>query len=120
VAAHATIDEYVAALPPDLAEVARAARVVIDRHLVGGASAIRWSHPTWTVGRHPICYLRAAPAHVLFGFWYGQSIRDPSGRLHGTGSIMAHAELRDRRDVDEELFAEWLRQARELTLADAG
>ena len=31
---------------------------------------------------------------------------------------MAHTKLRTRGDVDEQLFADWLRQARELTLAD--
>jgi hypothetical protein len=42
------------------------------------------------------------------------SIEDPSGRLESSGSVMAHVKLRAPADVDDELFANWLRQARRL------
>ena len=76
----------------------------------------RVSHrcPTWSPGKQPVCYLKAASRHVTFGFWHGASIDDPSGRLETSGQVMAHAKLRSLDDVDEELFASWLRQAREL------
>jgi hypothetical protein len=116
-AKHATIDEYVAALPEPLADVAAEARRVIDAHLVGAESAIKWAHPTWSLGKKPVCYLKAASKHVTFGFWHGASIADRSGRLETSGSVMAHVKLRSPEDVDEALFADWLAQARELELA---
>ena|SRR5919206_1100455 len=116
-AKHANIDEYIASLPADLGEVAAAARRVIDRRLDGADSAIKWAHPTWSLGKQPVCYLKAASKHVTFGFWRGASIEDASGRLETSGEVMAHTKLRTPDDVDEELFADWLRQARELTLA---
>jgi hypothetical protein len=97
------------------AEIARAARAAIDDGLPGAQAAIKWAHPTWSLGRHPVCYLKAATAHVTFGFWRGASIEDPSGRLETTGQIMAHTKLRSLADVDAELFADWLAQARELS-----
>jgi hypothetical protein len=115
-AKYATIDEYIAALPGELAAVADAARRVIDARLEGADSAIKWAHPTWSLGKLPVCYLKGASKHVTFGFWHGASIDDPSGRLETSGSVMAHAKLRSLDDVDEELFASWLRQARELEL----
>ena len=90
---------------------------MIDANLDGAESAIKWAHPTWSVGKKPVCYLKAASQHVTFGFWHGASIADPSGRLETSGSVMAHAELRRREDVDEALFADWLAQARELETA---
>jgi hypothetical protein len=42
------------------------------------------------------------------------SLDDPSGRLETSREVMAHAKLRDLDDVDRDLFADWLRQAREL------
>ena len=47
---------------------------------------------------------------------WSASIDDPSGRLETSGQVTAHTKLRSVEDVDEELFADWLRQARELTL----
>jgi hypothetical protein len=79
--------------------------------------AIKWAHPTWSLGKQPVCYLKGASKHVTFGFWRGGSIDDPSGRLETSGEVMAHVKLRTPEDVDEQLFADWLRQARELTLA---
>ena len=109
-----SIDEYIATLPPRLAEVAKAIRALIDRHLSGAASAVMWGHPTWSVGHDPVCYLRATDAELLFGFWNGGSLLDPSGRMQAHGSIMGHATLRGPEDVDEALFAGWLREARAL------
>jgi hypothetical protein len=113
-ARQATVDEYVEALPPELREVARAARAAIDAGLPEAKSAIKWSHPTWSVGKRPVCYLKAASRHVTFGFWRGASLDDPSGRLETSGDVMAHVKLRRLADVDPALFAHWLSQAREL------
>lgn len=113
-AKHATVDEYIGALPGELPAVAAATRRIIDARLDGADSAIRWAHPTWSLGKQPVCYLKGASRHVTFGFWRGASIDDPSGRLESSGSVMAHAKLRSLDDVDEELFADWLRQARAL------
>jgi hypothetical protein len=113
-ARHATVDEYIAGLPPEFADTARAARRVIDAELQDASSTIKWAHPTWSSGKDPVCYLRAASAHVTFGFWKGASIEDPSGRLESSGQVMAHAKLRSTDDVDPRLFAGLLRQAREL------
>jgi hypothetical protein len=117
-AKYATIEEYTAALPDGLGEVAEATRRVIDARLDGAESAIKWAHPTWSLGKQPVCYLKGASKHVTFGFWRGASIDDPSGRLETSGEVMAHVKLRTPEDVDEPLFADWLRQARKLTLAD--
>ena len=116
-AKYATIDEYISAMPAPLAQTAADSRRIIDANLDGAESAIKWAHPTWSLGKKPICYLKAASKHVTFGFWRGASIDDPSGRLETSGEVMAHAKLRVPEDVDEKLFADWLRQARELELA---
>jgi hypothetical protein len=110
----ATVDEYIAALPDPLRDVAAAARAVVDERLDDATSAIKWAHPTWSVGTEPVCYLKAASRHVTFGFWRGAAIDDPSGRLVTSGEVMAHAKLRAAADVDADLFGTWLRQARAL------
>src|SRR5919108_2408633 len=116
-AKYATIDEYIAAMPAPLADTAAAARRVIDRNLDGAESAIRWAHPTWSVGKQPVCYLKAGSKHVTFGFWHGASIDDPSGRLETSGEVMAHVKLRNEDDIDTNLFASWLKQARTIELS---
>jgi hypothetical protein len=117
VAKYATVDEYIGAIPEPLRSVAMRAREVIDGNLEGADSAIRWAHPTWSLGKTPVCYLKTASKHVTFGFWHGASIDDPSGRLESSGEVMAHVKLRDEADVDANLFAKWLKQARAIELS---
>jgi hypothetical protein len=109
-----SIDEYIAGLPPNLNEAAAATRAIIDRHLAGATSVVLWGHPTWSVDDDPVCYLRATAGELLFGFWNAGSLDDRSGRLKAHGSIMGHAVIAGPGDVDEALFAGWLRGAREL------
>jgi hypothetical protein len=115
-AKHATVDAYIAAMSQPLRDAAEQTRRVVDDHLEGAESAIKWAHPTWSVGKKPVCYLKAATKHITFGFWHGASIDDPSGRLETSGQVMAHTKLRGPDDVDQALFASWLRQAREIEL----
>jgi hypothetical protein len=111
---HATVDEYIGAIPEPLRAVADRTRQVIDANLDGAHSAIRWAHPTWSLGKTPVCYLKTASKHLTFGFWHGASIEDTSGRLESSGQVMAHVKLRDVEDVDAKLFANWLKQARAI------
>lgn len=106
------MDEYLGALPDHLRPVATRARKVLDAAFPPGASAIRWAHPTWSIGKDPVCYLKmATPKHLTLGFWKGASIRDPLSRLETTGQVMAHIKLRDVEDVDETALADWAGQA---------
>ena len=109
-----TVDDYIALIPEPQRAVAEAARKMIDAALEGGEAAIRWAHPTWSLGKTPICYLRAASTHITLGFWRGAWIDDPSGRLEPFGQAIAHVKLRSEGDLDRKLFANWLRQARAL------
>jgi hypothetical protein len=118
IAKYATVDEYICAIPEPLRAVATNARRVIDANLKGAESAIRWAHPTWSFGKRPVCYLKAASNHITFGFWHGASIDDPSGRLETSGEVMAHAKLRTERDIDRALFTNWLKQARAIELGE--
>ena len=109
-----TIDEYISGLPPGLTDAAATIRALCDRHLEGSSSAVMWGGPTWFVTGDPVCYLRAEGGALLFGFWNGGSLHDPSGRMRAHGSIMGHAVVAGTSDVDEELFAAWLTEAHEL------
>jgi ketosteroid isomerase-like protein len=107
----ATVEAYLEMLPAGLREVGEHARTAIDAGLPEATAAIRWAHPTWSIGSRPICYLKAASRHLTFGFWRGASIDDPSGRLQTSGQVMAHTKLRSVEDIDPALFGRWLAQA---------
>ncbi|WP_119731477.1 DUF1801 domain-containing protein [Thermomonospora amylolytica] len=115
---YATVQDYVASLPESLRETAEAVLPLIENALPG-TGAVWHGHPVWSLGpapgKSPVCFIKAYKTHIAFGFWKGQSLEDPSGRLTPGTREMATAKLRSPDDIDPDLFTTWLTQARTLT-----
>jgi hypothetical protein len=118
---YATVIEYVHSLPENQREIAARLLDLVEDALPG-TGALWHGHPVWSLGpapgKQPVCLVKAYPAHVTFGFWRGQEIHDPSDRLEPGTRGMASVKLRSTNDLDDELFATWLRRARELETAE--
>ena len=104
-----TVDDYIEALPEPLRSAAAEARGVIDAEL--GEGVIWHGHPVWMMGKTPVALLKAYTTFVTFGLFQGQLVEDPSGRLQPAARRMASVRLRAAADVDEALFAGWIRDA---------
>jgi hypothetical protein len=108
------VADYIAALPHDQRRIAEALLPIIDGALPG-AGAVWHGHPVWSLGpkpgTSPVCLLKAYPAYLTLGFWRGQGVTDPAGRLEPGTRTMASVKPRTLEDIDRDLFAAWLRQA---------
>ncbi|NKZ03525.1 DUF1801 domain-containing protein [Actinomadura latina] len=115
---HANVREYMADVPAGLRDVAEKALAVVDAALPGVEVALWHAQPTWSLGekagQKPVCFIKAYAKYVTFGLWRGQEIEDASGRLEAMSRQMAGVKLSGLEDVDEELFAGWVRRARAL------
>ncbi|MET8339829.1 DUF1801 domain-containing protein [Streptosporangium canum] len=113
----ATVRDYLASLPEPQREITGELLPLIEAALPG-TGAVWQGHPVWSLGpapgRTPVCYVKAYPTYVTFGFWRGQEIADPSGRLEPGARQMAGVKLRTLADIDAEAFTAWLRTARDL------
>lgn len=115
-----TVEQYVSAQPQPLCDVGHTLLELIAAGLPGADATLWHGHPTWKLGREPVCLLKAYTRHLTLGFWRGAAFDDPGGRLRPSGvQPMASVKLRAVEDVDPERLADWLRQARELARQDA-
>ncbi|MEV4613403.1 DUF1801 domain-containing protein [Kitasatospora sp. NPDC049258] len=116
-----TAHEYVDALPEAQREITDRLLPLVEAALPG-TGALWHGHPVWSLGaapgKAPVCYLKAYAGHLAFGFWRGQEIPDPSGRLAPGARAMAAVKLRSTAEVDPELFTTWLEFARGLESAE--
>jgi hypothetical protein len=113
----ATVEDYLTSLPESQRQIADKLLPLIEQ-VLPGAGAVWHGQPVWSLGsapgKSPVCYIKAYSAYVTFGFWRGQEISDPSGRLEPGARAMVSVKLRTLADIDTDLFTTWLHQAREL------
>jgi len=75
------------------------------------SAAIKWGMPVYE-HRGMLCYIRARPNYVTFGFYeQGTSLSDPKGLLEGTGDNMRHIKLAGEGGMDDEYLSGLVRQA---------
>ncbi|WP_030269218.1 DUF1801 domain-containing protein [Streptomyces sp. NRRL B-24484] len=112
-----TVTQYLDSVPAAQREIADLLLPLVEAALPG-AGAVWHGHPVWSLGaapgKAPVCFLKSYGSHLAFGFWRGQEIADPSGRLAPGSRAMASVKLRTAADVDTALFADWLDRARDL------
>jgi hypothetical protein len=111
--ARSSVEAYVAGLAGDQGGAARRLRELVMSAAPSASESIKWGQPVYE-DNGPFCYFKANSDHITFGFWRGTELDDPDGRLEGDGDRMKHIKIRDAGDIEEDLFADWVRQAVDL------
>jgi hypothetical protein len=114
--AHRTVDGYIAGLEGWQSEIASRIRRIVLKAAPEAKESIKWAQPVYE-SNGPFCYFKAFKNSINLGFWRGIDIEDPKGLLEGSGDKMRHVKIRSIDDVDEEQFADFVRQAVELNLS---
>ncbi len=108
-----TVDGYIDSLPPNQSEIVAALRRIVRKAEPKAKETFKWAQPVYESGG-PFCYIKAFKTAVNFGFWRGVDLKDPKGRLEGSGEKMRHVKITRLEDIDEGLFAAFVKQAVQL------
>ena len=108
-----SVDGYIKQLRGWQREVVMMCRSIIKSQTGDVDEDILWSQPVYSLNG-PICYVKAFSDHVNLGFWRGNELEDPSGRLVGELPTMRHISIRSVNDVDRDLFESLVHQAVKL------
>jgi hypothetical protein len=108
-----TVDAYLESLSADQAEIVSALRRIVTKAEPKAKESFKWAQPVYESG-DPFCYVKAFKNAVNFGFWRGVDLDDPMGRLEGSGEKMRHVKIRQLSEIDEEMFAGFVKQAVQL------
>jgi hypothetical protein len=96
-----TVEEYIAALQPVQAEVARAVRELVRQAAPDARESIKWAQPVWEV-HGPVCSIKAFRHACNVNFWRGAELverADPERLLLGEGGKMRHLRLASLDDL---------------------
>jgi hypothetical protein len=111
-----TVSSYIAALPNPQRGIAERLRKLVAAAAPQSVASFKWAQPVFE-DHGPFAYLKAAKAHVTFGFWRGAEL-DPDGAVLSTsGTKMAHLKLRSTAEIDEQRLSALVKRAVALNRA---
>jgi hypothetical protein len=108
-----SVDAYMNHLRGWQREVVGKLRSIVRAQAPDAEETILWSQPVYTLDG-PVIYIKAFSDHVNLGFWRGNEVDDPSGKLSGELPTMRHFTIRHVNDVDRELIEGLVRSAVKL------
>ena len=114
---HGTFDDIFAAASPEIRPVCESLRSLITS-LHSEFVEVVWPNQriaSFGVGPKKMtehyAYIAVQRSHVNLGFYHGASLKDPSGRLEGTGKRLRHVKIRDFAATRSPAVAALLREA---------
>lgn len=110
----APVQAYIAAMPGWKGDVGRRLDALVARTVPGVRKAVRWNSPFYGVeGQGWFLGLHCLTRYVKVAFFRGTALRPvPPVESKNEGTRYFHIHEHDQ--LDEELFASWVRQASEL------
>ncbi|MEZ6197162.1 MAG: DUF1801 domain-containing protein [Planctomycetota bacterium] len=105
--------DYLAALDEGDRKIGRALARIIDRHLPEAENKVWHAHPVWFLEGNPIAGFSKLKDCVRLLFWSGQSFETPGLAKEGKFKA-AEARFTKVSEIDEDLLAAWLGEAREI------
>jgi hypothetical protein len=105
-----TVDDFLAALPTPVQELASALRQIIRKAAPELTEGIKWGMPCyWGAGN--VCAIMALKNHVNLAFFRGAELTDAQALLEGTGKGMRHIKIRYAKDIRKQAFVALVKEA---------
>jgi hypothetical protein len=110
----APVQAYIAAMPGWKSDLGRRLDALIVRTVPGVQKAVKWNSPFYGVeGQGWFLDFHTFTNYVKVAFFSGTSLNPPPpGKSKVAG--VRYLDLHEHDELDEELFANWIRQASEL------
>ncbi|WP_347158963.1 DUF1801 domain-containing protein [Pontibacter chitinilyticus] len=104
------VDEYLRHLAPEKQPLAQEVRRIIKSAVAHLEENIRWDKACYFF-YGPVCYFSPSRSGIHLGFFRGKELHDPSRRLVSRNGQTPHIKIRTLDDIDEEYFADLVREA---------
>jgi hypothetical protein len=108
VGGNGSFDDVIAAAPPQIQALARAARALLAE-VMPGITEVPWARQKiagYGIGPKKMsqhfCYIAPFKKHLNLGFMYGAHLPDPQKLLEGQGADLRHVKIRRAADLEGE------------------
>ena len=121
-AAKPTPEEFLSTFPPDIQALAAELRALVKQTTPNVKEAVYtgWKLIGYRVkqGRRDayFCFIAPFPNRIMLGFEYGIQLFDPDLRLEGEGTQVRYLTIREKEDIEPEVFRAFIAEAAQIAL----
>jgi hypothetical protein len=115
-------EEFLSTFPPEMQFLANELRALVKETVPNVKEAV---YTGWKLigyrakqGRRDayFCFIAPFPNRIMLGFEYGIQLFDPELRLEGEGSQVRYLTVREKEDIEPEVFRTFILEAAQLAL----
>ena len=115
-------EEFLATFPPEVQALANEMRALVKETIPNVKEAV---YTGWKLigyrarrgrGDAYFCFIAPFPNRIMLGFEYGIQLFDPNLRLEGEGSQVRYITIREREDIEPEMFRAFIAEAAQIAL----
>ena len=107
------VDDYLEKLAPEKQVLAQEVRRIVKNTVAHLEESVRWDCACYFF-YGPVCYFASSRSGIHFGFFRGKELSDPERRLVSRNGQYMHIKIRSLEDIDENYFADMVREAVQL------
>lgn len=117
-----TPEEYLSTFPPEIQALAAELRALVKETTPKVKEAVYtgWKLIGYRVkqGRRDayFCFIAPFPNRIMLGFEYGIQLFDPELRLEGEGTQVRYLTIREKEDIEPEVFRIFIAEAAQIAL----
>ncbi len=114
--------EFLSAFPPEMQVLANELRALVKETVPNVKEAVYtgWNLIGYRVkkGRSDayFCFIAPFPNRIMLGFEYGIQLFDPNLRLEGDGTQVRYLTVREKDDIEPEVFRAFIVEAAQIAL----
>jgi hypothetical protein len=121
-AAKPTPEEFLSSFPPEMQSLANQLRALVKETIPNVKEAVYtgWKLIGYRVkkGRRDayFCFIVPFENRIMLGFEYGVQLFDPNLRLEGDGTQVRYLTVREKDDIEPEVFRAFIAEAAQIAL----
>lgn len=118
--------DFLSSFPPEIQSLANELRALVKETVPNTTEAVYkgWNLIGYRVkqGRRSayFCFIAPFPNRIMFGFEYGIQLFDPELRLEGDGTQVRYITVREKEDIEREVFRAFIIEAAQIALQRKG
>ena len=115
-------EEFLSSFPPEIQSLANELRLLVKETIPKVKEAV---YPGWKLIGYRVkkgkrdayfCFIAPFDNRLMLGFEYGIQLFDPELRLEGEGSQVRYLTVREKQDIEPEVFRAFIAEAAQIAL----